>query len=130
LLLTDENVIKHCKWANKQKTGKYSKWMWLSHSKKDWNKVYAINNLEISWKRSMEFIVKCNLNGTLECDKVIQKKAKMFFTLLKLINYLFMSGSCHLNCASIVEIGVECRIFVTANNFYNYGHIQGIIRVH
>ena len=25
LLLTDENVIKHCKWANKQKTGKYSK---------------------------------------------------------------------------------------------------------
>lgn len=25
LLLTDENVVKHCKWANKQKTGKYSK---------------------------------------------------------------------------------------------------------
>jgi len=25
LLLTNENVVKHCKWANKQKTGKYAK---------------------------------------------------------------------------------------------------------
>ena len=25
LLLTDENVVNHCKWANKQKTGKYTK---------------------------------------------------------------------------------------------------------
>ena len=34
-----------------------------------------------------------------------------------------------------VEIGVECQMFViaiflTAVEFYNLGHIQGIIRVH
>ena len=45
-----------------------------------------------------------------------------------------MSGSCHLDRASNVEIGVECEIFViftflTAPEFYNLGHIQGIIRV-
>ena len=36
---------------------------------------------------------------------------------------------------SNVEIDVECQIFViviflTAAEFYNWGHIQGIIRVH
>ena len=47
-----------------------------------------------------------------------------------------MSGSCHLDRASNVEIGVECQIFVivifflTVAEFYNLGHIQGIIRVH
>ena len=46
-----------------------------------------------------------------------------------------MSGSCHLDRASNVEIGVECQMFViaiflTAVEFYNLGHIQGIIRVH
>ena len=43
-------------------------------------------------------------------------------------------GSCHLDRASNVKIGVECQIFVivilTAAEFYNLGHIQGIIRVH
>ena len=41
----------------------------------------------------------------------------------------FMSGSCHLDRASNVEIGVECQIFVvfflTATEFYNLGHILG-----
>ena len=47
-----------------------------------------------------------------------------------------MSGSCHLDRALNVKIGVECQIFVivifflTAAKFYNLGHIQGIIRVH
>ena len=47
-----------------------------------------------------------------------------------------MSGSCHLDRASNVEIGVERQIFVivffflTSAEFYNLGHIQGIIRVH
>ena len=46
-----------------------------------------------------------------------------------------MSGSCHLDRASNVEIGVEGQIFViviflTAAEFYNLAHIQGIIRVH
>ena len=46
-----------------------------------------------------------------------------------------MPGSYHLNRASNVEIGVECQIFVvviflTAAEFNNLGHIQGIIRVH
>ena len=46
-----------------------------------------------------------------------------------------MSGSCHLDRASNVEIGGECQIFViviflTAAEFYNLGHIQGIIMVH
>ena len=45
-----------------------------------------------------------------------------------------LSGSCHLDIALIVEIGVECQIlviviFLTAAEFYNLGHIQGIIRV-
>ena len=46
-----------------------------------------------------------------------------------------MSGSCYLDKALNVEIGVECQIFVTViffdcgNYFYNLGHIQGIIRV-
>ena len=46
-----------------------------------------------------------------------------------------MSGSCHLEGELNVKIGVECQIFVTiifltAVEFYNLGHIQGIIRVH
>ena len=46
-----------------------------------------------------------------------------------------MSGSCHLDRALDAEIGVECQIFLllsflTAAEFYNLGHIQGIIRVH
>ena len=46
-----------------------------------------------------------------------------------------MSGSCHLDRASNVEIGVECQMFViviflTVAKFYNLGHIQGIITVH
>ena len=41
-----------------------------------------------------------------------------------------MSGSCHLDRSSNFEIGVECQIFVTVAEFYNLGHIQGIIRVH
>ena len=46
-----------------------------------------------------------------------------------------MSGSCHLDWASNVKIGVECQIFViviflTVAEFYNLGHIQGIIRMH
>ena len=45
------------------------------------------------------------------------------------------SGSCHLDKASNVKIGVECQIFViaiflTVAEVYNLGHIQGIIRVH
>ena len=48
---------------------------------------------------------------------------------------LLMSGSCHLDRASNVEIGVKCQIFVIViffkcSEFYNLGHIQGIIRVH
>ena len=40
-----------------------------------------------------------------------------------------MSGSCHLNRASNLEIGVKCQIFVnviflTAAEFYNLGHIR------
>jgi hypothetical protein len=43
-----------------------------------------------------------------------------------------MFGSWHLYRASNVEIGVKCQIFVflsflTADDFYNLGHIQGII---
>ena len=47
-----------------------------------------------------------------------------------------MSGSCHLDRASNVEIGVEWQtfvivIFLTATEFYNLGQIQGIkIRIH
>ena len=46
-----------------------------------------------------------------------------------------MSGSCLLDRALNVEIGVECQIllllsFLTAAEFYNLGHILGIIRVH
>ena len=46
-----------------------------------------------------------------------------------------MSASCPLDRASNVKIGFECQIFViviflTAAEFYNLGHIQGIIRVH
>ena len=46
-----------------------------------------------------------------------------------------MSDSCHLDMALNVEIGVECQIFVivtflNAIEFYNLGHIQGIIRVY
>jgi len=47
-----------------------------------------------------------------------------------------MSGSCHLDRALNVETGVEFQIFVIAiffkcgAEFYNLGHIQGIIRVH
>ena len=42
-----------------------------------------------------------------------------------------MSGSCHSDRASNVKIGVECQIlviviFLTAAEFYNLGHIQGI----
>ena len=49
--------------------------------------------------------------------------------------HTFMSSSCHLDRASIVEIGFECQIFLigiflTVAKFYNFGHIQGIIRVH
>ena len=45
-----------------------------------------------------------------------------------------MSGACHLDRVLNVEIGVECQIFVivtflTAAEFYNLGHIQGIIRM-
>ena len=41
------------------------------------------------------------------------------------------SGSCHLDKASNVKIGVECQIFViaiflTVAEVYNLGHIQGI----
>ena len=35
-----------------------------------------------------------------------------------------VSGSCHLDRALSVEIGVECQIFLTAAKFYNLGHIQ------
>ena len=49
-----------------------------------------------------------------------------------------MSFSCHFDKASNVKIGVECQIFVvviffaflSAAEFYNFGPIQGIIRVH
>ena len=34
----------------------------------------------------------------------------------------FMSGSCHLDKASNVEIGVECRIFVIVI-FFNFGQV-------
>ena len=45
-----------------------------------------------------------------------------------------MSGSCHLDRASNIEIGVECQIFViviflTAVEFKNLGHIQGSFRL-
>ena len=47
--------------------------------------------------------------------------------------HTFMFGSCHLDRASIIEIGVECQIFLilillTADEFCNLGHIQGIIK--
>ena len=51
-------------------------------------------------------------------------------------NTNLMSGSCHLDRASNVEIGVECQIkllllsSLTAAELYNLGYIQGIIRVH
>ena len=43
-----------------------------------------------------------------------------------------MSGSCHLDKASNVKIGVQCQYLLllsslTAAKFYNLGHIQGII---
>ena len=46
-----------------------------------------------------------------------------------------MSGSCHLDRELHVEIGVECQMFISAIflnsvEFYNLGHIQGIIIVH
>ena len=48
-----------------------------------------------------------------------------------------MSRSCHLDRASNVEIGIELNVkyllmlsFLSAVEFYNLGHIQGIIRVH
>ena len=45
----------------------------------------------------------------------------------------FMFGSCHLDRAPNVEIGVECQIFVIVI-FFNcgrvLGHNQGILRVH
>ena len=42
-----------------------------------------------------------------------------------------MSGSCHLDRALNVKIGVECKIFViviffNCDRVYNLGHIQGI----
>ena len=42
-----------------------------------------------------------------------------------------MSGSCHLDRASNIEIGVEHQIFLllsflTSAEFYNLGHIQGL----
>ena len=45
-----------------------------------------------------------------------------------------MPGSCHLDRAWNVKIGVECQIFIiiviiTSAEFYNLGHIQGIIGV-
>ena len=45
-----------------------------------------------------------------------------------------MFSSCHLERASNVEIGVECQIFLiviflTATEFYNLGHTQGIIKL-
>ena len=48
-------------------------------------------------------------------------------------NNIFMSSSV-MNRASNFKIGVECQIFVivvflTVAEFYNLGHIQGIIRV-
>ena len=47
-----------------------------------------------------------------------------------LCNCEIMSGSCHLDGGSNVEIGVECQIFVidiflTAAEFYNLVDIQG-----
>ena len=46
-------------------------------------------------------------------------------------NFTLMSGSCHLDRAWNVEIDVECQTFVivillTATEFYNLVHIQGI----
>ena len=46
-----------------------------------------------------------------------------------------MSGSCHLERVSNVEIGLNVKYllllsFLTAVEFYNLGHILGIIRVH
>ena len=48
-------------------------------------------------------------------------------------NYRLMSGSCHLDRVSNVEIGVECKylllvFYLTGAKFYNLGHIQGIIK--
>ena len=43
--------------------------------------------------------------------------------------HLLMSGSCHLDRASNVQISVECQLFVIVAEVYNLGHIQGIIRV-
>ena len=45
--------------------------------------------------------------------------------------HTFMSGSCHLDRASIFEIGVECQIFLiviffTVAEYYNLGYIQGM----
>ena len=41
-----------------------------------------------------------------------------------------MSGSCHLDRALNVEIGVKYLLLLSsAPKFYNLGHIQGIIRV-
>jgi hypothetical protein len=51
-----------------------------------------------------------------------------------LILIKLMSGSCHLDRALNVVIDVECQIYVivvflTVAEFYNLGHIQGIIRL-
>ena len=53
---------------------------------------------------------------------------------LKSMTINLMSSSCHLDRSLNVEICDKCQIFViviflTADEFYNLGHIQGIIRV-
>jgi hypothetical protein len=56
-----------------------------------------------------------------------------FVHTLLLKQICFVSGSCHFDRLSNVEIGVECQIFIiffsTGTEFYNLGHIQGFIKV-
>ena len=71
----------------------------------------------------------------LECHSstLINSKNTSNISVLECMLFIkVISGSCHLDRASNVEIGVECQTFVifiilTATEFYNLGHIQGII---
>ena len=65
-----------------------------------------------------------------ELAKGCQKVAERKITFSRL-----MYGSCHLDSALNVEIGVEYQMFVIVIFFhcsrvYNLGHLQGIIRVY
>ena len=50
-----------------------------------------------------------------------------------MVTIYLMSGSCHLDRASKLVLNVKYLLllsFLTGAEFYNLGHIQGMIRVH